>query len=163
MFMATDSPRQRQGATTTEGDIPEMEDIHRAIHEALLDAGPKQIAHLMGTSHTSLLNRANPNDDTHRLNVDQFLQILVHTHDMRPLQALASAFGFELVAKQAPDTKKLVSALMDMAAEAADVTRLVHDAIEDGHVSSFEKAAIRKEIGEVRRSMDVLEESVKVA
>ena len=140
-----------------------MDDIHRAIHEALLDAGPKQVAHLMGTSHTSLLNRANPNDDTHRLNVEQFLQILVHTQDMRPLRALAEAFGFELVAQQKPDSKKLVTALMDMAAEAADVTRLVHDAIDAGHVSTFEKASIRKEIGEVRRSLDVLEESVKVA
>lgn len=140
-----------------------MEEVHRAIHEALLEACPKKIAHKMGTSHTSLLNRANPNDDTHRLNVEQFLQILVHTEDMRPLRALAAAFGFDLVAKEKPDSKQLVTALMDMAAEAADVTRAVHDAIADGHVSSFERASIHKEIGEVRRAMDVLEESVKVA
>ncbi|WP_350318950.1 phage regulatory CII family protein [Pseudomonas sp. efr-133-R2A-59] len=55
-----------------------MEQVHRAIHEAVLEAGPKKLAHLMGMSHTALLNRSNPNDDSHRLNLEQFLQILVH-------------------------------------------------------------------------------------
>ncbi|SDA85595.1 hypothetical protein SAMN03159443_03752 [Pseudomonas sp. NFACC15-1] len=32
----------------------------------------------MGMSHTALLNRVNRNDDSHRLNFEPFLQILVH-------------------------------------------------------------------------------------
>lgn len=59
--------------------------------------------------------------------------------------------------------KAPATALIDAAAEFADVTRATHDALLDGHVSSFEKSAIRKEIAEVRQSLDVLEESVKVA
>ncbi|SFW49737.1 MULTISPECIES: phage regulatory CII family protein [Pseudomonas] len=50
-----------------------MEQVHR---EAVLEAGPKQLAHLMGMNHTASLNRVNRNDDSHRLNVEQFLQIL---------------------------------------------------------------------------------------
>jgi hypothetical protein len=140
-----------------------MEDVHRAIHEALLDAGPKQIAHQMGTSHTNLLNRANPNDDTHRLNVEQFLQILVHTADMRPLAALADAFGYDLVAKDGVKARSLTAALLHMTREVADVTRAVGDALEDDHVSQTEKAMIRREITEARKALDVMDASVKVA
>lgn len=140
-----------------------MEQIHRAIHEAVLEAGPKQVAHKMGTSHTSLLNRANPNDDTHRLNLEQFLQILVHTGDMRPLQALAAEFGFELVAKDKPAAKTLPLALIGMNKEVADVTQAVAAALADGHVSPMERAAIQREIEHARHSFDVLEESVKAA
>lgn len=67
-----------------------MEQVHRAIHEAVLEAGPKQLAHLMGMSHTALLNRSNPNDDSHRLNLEQFLQILVHSKNVEPLELLAN-------------------------------------------------------------------------
>lgn len=140
-----------------------MEEVHRAIHDTVMDAGPKQLAHAMGMSHTSLLNRCNPNDDTHRLNVEQLLQIMLHSQDKRILAALAHEFGFELVAKESTKGKAPATALIDAAAEFADVTRATHDALLDGHVSSFEKSAIRKEIAEVRQSLDVLEESVKVA
>lgn len=140
-----------------------MEEIHRAIHEALLDAGPKQVAHLMGTSHTNLLNRANPNDDTHRLNVEQFLQILVHTNDMRPLQAMAHAFGFDLVAKESVRPQQLAQALLHMAKEIADVTQAVAVALDDGRVSQTEKQQIKRELAGARESLDVLEQSVKVA
>lgn len=140
-----------------------MEQVHRAIHEAVLDAGPKQVAHKMGTSHTSLLNRANPNDDTHRLNVEQLLQILLHTQDMRPLHAMAAEFGYELVAKDKAKPQSLTAALLHMAKEVADVTRAVADALEDGHVSQTEEAMISREIGHARESLNVLEASVKAA
>lgn len=137
-----------------------MEEIHRAIHDAVLEAGPKQVAHKMGTSHTSLLNRVNPNDDSHRLNVEQFFQVLVHTGDMRPLELLANAFGYDLVSREAPTSKALMSALMDMAAEVADVTRAAHDAISDGHVSREDKKLVAKEAGEAMQAITILVQSV---
>lgn len=140
-----------------------MEEIHRAIHDALLDACPKQVARLMGTSHTSLLNRANPNDDTHRLNVEQFLQILVHTQDMRPLHALAEQFGFELVAKEQPKAKQLTAALLHMGAEVADVTRITTDALADGHLNQIERASIVREVDGAIEALQVLRQSAKVA
>jgi hypothetical protein len=140
-----------------------VDEFLKAIHDAVLDAGAKDLARKMGCSHVALLQRANPNTLDHRLNVEQLFQILVHSGDMRPLKVLAGEFGFDLAARADAPRKALVGALMDMAAEAGDVTRAVHDAVEDGRVSSFEKSAIRKEIAEVRKAMDVLEESVKVA
>lgn len=138
-----------------------MDEVLRAVHETVLDAGPKELAHRMGTSHTSLLNRVNPNDDTHRLNLEQFLQILALSGDMRPLEALADEFGFELVAKEKPAAQELTGALLHMNAEVADVTRAVTDALDDGRVSQIERQKILREAGEAKQSIDVLVEAVK--
>lgn len=140
-----------------------MEEVHRAIHETVLDAGPKQLAHAMGMSHTNLLNRCNPNDDTHRLNVEQLLQIMLHSKDGRILAAMAHEFGFELVAKQPVKSTSLQAAVLHMHDEIADVTKAVVEALEDGHVSQHEKQQIKRSIGEAQASMDVLLASVKAA
>jgi hypothetical protein len=140
-----------------------MEEVHRAIHETVLEAGPKTLAHLMGMSHTALLNRSNPNDDTHRLTIEQFLQVLVHSNDMRALKALAAEFGYDLVPREQVRSQNLTGALLQMSAEVADVTRAVADALADGRVSQTEKQAIKRELLGARESLDVLEASVKVA
>lgn len=140
-----------------------MEEVHRAIHETVLASGPKELAHKMGMSHTTLLNRANPNDDTHRLNVEQLLQIMLHSGDASVLRAMAAEFGYELVEKQAPQAMGLTAALLSMSAEVADVTRAVADALEDGKVSQTEKQLIKRELLGARESLDVLEASIKAA
>lgn len=140
-----------------------MEEIHRAIHEALLDAGPKQVAHQMGTSHTNLLNRANPNDDTHRLNVEQFLQILVHTNDMRPLAALAAEFGYDLVQRGEPAVIALQDARELLSKEHAELTLAMHSAMADGHMSRSERATVAKEAEDVRASAAAVIAAVKSA
>ena len=68
-----------------------MDDFLKAIHDAVIDAGAKDLARKMGCSHVALLQRANPNSPDHRMNVEQLFQVLVHSGDMRPLVALAAA------------------------------------------------------------------------
>lgn len=140
-----------------------MEEFLKALHEAVLNAGAKDLARKMGASHVALLQRSNPHNDSHRLNVEQMFQVLLHSEDMEPLRVLAGEFGFDLVARKAVEPKPLTKALLNMAAEAADVTRVVHDALEDNHISQTEAAAIRREINHARQSLDVLEASVKAA
>lgn len=140
-----------------------MDDFLKAIHDAVIDSGAKDLARKMGVSHVALLQRANPNNDAHRLNVEQLFQILLHSADLRPLQALAAEFGFELMAKDKAAPQSLAAALLHMTKEVADVTRAVADALDDGHVSQTEEAMINREIGHVRESLNVLEESVKAA
>ncbi len=140
-----------------------MDDFLKAIHDAVIDAGAKELARKMGCSHVALLQRANPNNPDHRMNVEQLFQVLVHSGDMRPLQALAAEFGFDLTPKQQQPSKQLLTAFMDATAEFADVTRATHDALEDGRVCTFERIRIIKEIAEARTMLDGLEQSVKVA
>ena len=84
-----------------------MEDFLRACQGAVLDNEAKTLAAMMGVAHVSLLQLANPDNDAHRLTVEQLFGILLHTGDMRPLIALANEFGFDLIAKNAPKPQSL--------------------------------------------------------
>lgn len=139
-----------------------MDDFLKALQDAVLDAGAKELAAKIGCSHVSLLQRANPNDDAHRMNVEQFVQVMLHSGDIGPLEALAGLFGYELKAKEQPAAQSLVVAFMAHASESADVTSAVHTALADGRVSSVERSGIRKEIKEAKEALDSLERSLVV-
>lgn len=140
-----------------------MEAFLRACHDTVKDSEAKQLAAQMGLPHVSLLQRANPDNDAHKLTINQLYQILLHTGDMRPLQALAGEFGFALVAKDGVEAKAVTAAALGMHSEVADVTTSITKALEDGHVSQTEKKLIKREIGGARRSLDILEASVDAA
>jgi hypothetical protein len=140
-----------------------MEEFLRATQSAVLDGEAKVLAAKMGVPHVGLLQRANPDNEAHRLTVEHLFGILLHTQDMRPLAALAESFGFELVAKTSPQPRELTASLINVGKEVADLTIAVHAALDDNHVSIFEKAQIRVEIDHVRRSLDVMDASVKAA
>jgi hypothetical protein len=95
--------------------------------------------------------------------VEQLLQIMFHSGDATVLRARADAFGFELVAKKAVQPTGLTAALLSMAAEVADVTRAVADALGDGHVSQVEKQQIKRELLGAKESLALLEASIKAA
>jgi len=140
-----------------------MEDFLRACQSAVLDNEAKALAAKMGVAHVGLLQRANPDNDAHHLTVEHLFGILLHTRDMRPLAALANEFGFDLVAKSAPQPQALTKSLINVGKEVADLTIAVHEALGDDHVSTFEKSLIRQEINHVRQSLDVMDASVKAA
>ncbi|AZE90244.1 MULTISPECIES: phage regulatory CII family protein [Pseudomonas fluorescens group] len=140
-----------------------MEDFLDACQAAVKGNEPKSLAAKMGVPHVSLLQRANPDNDAHRLTVEHLFGILLHTGDMRPLAVLAAEFGFDLVAKTEPKPEALTKSLINVAKEVADLTIAVHEALGDNHVSTFEKNLIRQEISHVRQSLDVMDASVKAA
>ena len=140
-----------------------MEDFLRACQSAVLDNEAKALAAKMGVSHVSLLQRANPDNDAHHLTIEHLFGILLHTGDMRPLMALANEFGFDLVSKSVPEPQALTKSLINVGKEVADLTIAVHEALDDNHVSTFEKSLIRQEINHVRQSLDVMDSSVKAA
>ena len=140
-----------------------MEDFLRACRDAVLDNEAKTLATKMGVAHVSLLQRANPDNDSHRLTIEHLYGILLHTGDMRPLIALANEFGFDLVAKKAPKPQELTRSMIGVGKEFADLTIAVHEALQDGRVCQFDKSTIRREISHIRESLAVMDESVKVA
>jgi len=144
-------------------EVLRMEDFLRACHTTIKESGAEKLAGKMCMSHVSLLQRSNPDNAAHHLTIEHLFGILLHTGDMRPLMTLADHFGFELVAKVAPEPKALTASLINVGKEVADLTIAVHEALDDNHVSPIEKAAIHKELGHVRHSLDVMEQSVKVA
>ena len=140
-----------------------MEDFLRACQSAVLDNEAKTLAAKMGVPHVGLLQRANPDNEAHHLTVEHLFGILLHTGDMRPLMALANGFGFDLVSRETPKPQALTSSLINVGKEVADLTIAVHQALDDNHVSTFEKSLIRQEIDHVLKSLDVMAASVKAA
>lgn len=140
-----------------------MEDFLRACHSAVLDNEAKALASRMGLPHVSLLQRANPDNDAHRLTINHLYGILLHTGDVRPLAVLANDFGFGLVRRNRPEPKPVIEALAHLAAESGDVTRMVFDALQDNHISQHERAQCNRAIQEVIDALFVLRESLRVA
>lgn len=143
-----------------------MENFERALHDEVIAEGGTELARRIGVNRTRLLDCANPNREAHKMNLELFGQTLTHMSEesrRRVLAALLSEFGYGLVSKAAAVPETPMKALMELVTESADVTRAVHDAVTDGRITSQEKFTIRREISEVRSSLDALEEAVRVA
>lgn len=140
-----------------------MDEFLRACQNAVLDNDAKVVAAQLSVPHVSLLQRANPDNDSHRLTINHLFGILLHTGDMRPLAALANAFGYDLVGRHTPPAIDLMSSMQGIGKEVAELTLAVHQATDDGVVTQIEKAHIRREIDHVRRELNVMEQSVRSA
>ncbi len=140
-----------------------MDDFLRATQAAVLDNEAKRLAAMMGLSHVSLLQRANPDNDAHHLTIEHLYGVLLHTQDMRPLHALAAEFEHDVVPRKRPEAKPLLLALGQLTAETGDVARLIFDASSDNHISQHEKAQGDKAIQEAIDALLSLRESLRRA
>ena len=141
-----------------------MQELMKAIYDVVDDHGTRKIAEGPDfKSRTLLSQKANPDYDTHRMNVEELHRIMKFTQDFRPLKAWAESFGFDLIPKEKPEGIDLNTALLRLHADLADVTRLAFDAQADGRVCSREKSDLLKEAEEVIVSLEVFKQSVKAA
>jgi hypothetical protein len=143
-----------------------MENFERTLHREVKAGGGTALAKRIGVNETRLLDCANPNREAHRMNLEMFGQVLTHLSDAgrrSVLAALANEFGFDIVPRVTPPPQALTASLINVGKEVADLTIAVHQALGDNHVSTFEKSQIRVEIDHVRKSLDVMDASVRAA
>lgn len=133
-----------------------MERFMRSCHDTVKDNDSARLAPMMGLSQVALLQRANPDNDAHKLTINHLFQILLHTGDMRPLAALAGEFGFDLVQREVAPADCLMQATLGAASEAADVTKAAIEALEDGVVTRMEVARLEREADEAKQKIDVV-------
>lgn len=140
-----------------------MQEFLRACDAVVEDADTKNLATLMNMPAVSLLQRANANYDGAWFNAKHLYALLLHTNDMRPLEALAGEFGFAIVPLVQPAAIDIHQALGRAALEFAEVTVETHSAMADGRVDQVERARILKEIAHAEEALATLKASVKVA
>jgi hypothetical protein len=140
-----------------------MEDFLRACHTTIKESGAEELAGKMCLAHVSLLQRSNPDNAAHHLTIEHLFGVLLHTKDMRPLLALATAFNFDLVEKEQPVAIDVHQALGNVALEISEVTVETHRAMADGRVDQIERARIMREISEAEKALDQLKASLKAA
>lgn len=141
-----------------------MLNLMRAIHDVVECHGSANVAEGAAfTSRALLLQKANPDYDSHRMNVQELHRIMKFTNDFRPLEAWAEAFGFDLVPKEQPAAIDVHQALSHVALEISEVTVETHRAMADGRVDQVERARILREISQAEAALDQLKASVKAA
>ncbi|OQR30283.1 Rha family transcriptional regulator [Pseudomonas sp. Bc-h] len=139
-----------------------MQEFLKACHAVVHDADTKNLATLMGMPSISLLQRANSEYDNAWFNVKHLYGLMLHTEDMRPLEALAGEFGYVITKTVAPAAIDVHQALGRVALEFAELTVETHNAMSDGRVDQVERARIMKEIAHVKAAIAQYEASVKV-
>jgi hypothetical protein len=120
--------------------------------------GAKQVAEQMGVGHQVLLNKVNPNNKTHHLNLAEAVKMMQVTSDTRILEALANEFGglyipIALTSSAAPN---LIGDLATMSAEFGALMREVAEDLADGAISDNELADVEREAGNLRTALAVL-------
>ncbi|MFV3368434.1 phage regulatory CII family protein [Pseudomonas sp. NY15435] len=134
-----------------------MQELMRAIYDVVDERGATKIAEGASFSSRTLLSqKANPDYDSHKMNVEELHRIMDFTKDIRPLKAWAEFFGFDLVQRSVEPADCLANATLAMASEAADVTKAAIEALDDGVVTRQEAKRIEREGEEAKRKIDVV-------
>lgn len=139
-----------------------MDELDIAVHQTAKDFGFAELATLMSKREQSLRNKCNPNDDSGVLGLREAVAMVSLTRDTRIAHAFARMCGGEFrEASHAP--RGVVVDYLASQREAADVTRAVTDALEDGHVTPREASDVTREINEAIDALQALQRSVQAA
>jgi hypothetical protein len=133
-----------------------MEHIERAIYDTVHNSqvSCSEIAKALGMSHQVLINKANPQCETHKLGYLEAMAIMLVTKN----HAIHRAAGLELELEQeAPKTTNILQAALLSGKEHGDVMRVLHEALSDGRLTDREKEACQKEIDEEIASLRQLQ------
>jgi hypothetical protein len=140
-----------------------MQNFLKACDDVVGEANTKGLATLMNMPAVSLLQRANANYDGAWFNVKHLYALLLHSQDMRPLEALADEFGYAVVKRELPVAIDVYQALSKVSLEISELTVETHGAMGDGRVDQVERQRILREIDHAEKALAQLKASVKAA
>ncbi|MCQ9423456.1 hypothetical protein NRB16_07970 [Pseudomonas sp. LJDD11] len=141
-----------------------MQKLMQAIYDVVERHGSAAVCEGASfSSRTLLLQKANPDYDSHKMNVQELDRIMSFTQDLGPLHAWADKYGHDLVPRERPAPVALLAGLAQLAREFAELTVEVHTAADDGHVCRLDRKRIELEIEHVRDALNVLKQSVRSA
>ena len=137
-----------------------MDHIDQAIYDTVhnSDMPPKEIARRLGFNYQVLINKVNPQNETHRLTLRETLAIQLLTGN----HAIYRAMGTEL--SMNAEDKAPVLGIMESALKAGkehgDVIQSIYTALEDGRMTMREQESCQREITEAIEALMQLRESV---
>ena len=136
-----------------------MDSLDQAIYDIVhnSDIKPKGIADRVALSHQVLLNKANPNCESHHMTVREAHAILLHTGNLAVVNAMQTEFS--LYQRKSVPVSVLASVL-SAGKEHGDVLATIQAGLEDGKLTEAEKSEIFKEIDETEAALKLLRESV---
>lgn len=121
------------------------QETKNALHKMIRHSDgvtPKDIADVLGVSHKTVLNFANPNMDQHLPSLKAFEATLLFTQNPAVVKSWAHKLGLMLVpVKQATEKEHQVSvleSLLHLNIHNGQMNKHVHDILEDGVVTPDE-------------------------
>ena len=138
-----------------------MDHIDQAVYETVHNSEmpAKEIARRIGMSHQILINKANPQCETHKLTLLESVAIQLVTGS----KSIHRAVGVELSIDDSdlPVTKNnLLESVLSASKEHGDVVGAVQAALADGRFTLREKERCQKEIDESMSALSELRKSI---
>lgn len=134
--------------------------IGATVHDSALPA--KQLASILALGHQVLLNKANENCESNKLNVHEAVALMKASGSIRILEAMALEVGGVQVVSTAtkrPQGNILMTTLA-AAREHGDVMRAVETALTDNRFTSRERETCHLEIDEAIDALVALRKAV---
>lgn len=133
--------------------------IYATVHDSAIPA--KEIAARVGMSHQVLLNKANAQNETHKLTLRESVAIQIATDSTR----IHEAVGIELGQQSPPvdagaEPAGLMMAVLGAAHQHGDVMRTIDEAMADNHMTPRESAICCQEIDEAVQALLALSRAV---
>lgn len=125
--------------------------IYDTVHKS--DVRASEIATRLGMNHQVLLNKANPQNESHKMSVRESLAIQLLTGNHRIQSALDTLLNAESL--QTP-FQCVFQAMLATSKEQGDVARVIQEAMSDGRFTMREKEDAFREIDEVIESLELL-------
>lgn len=143
-------------------NTPDLDDLLYALQKTAKDSegGITAIAKKLGRGPNQFAQKLSPQDPTHIPNIGEFIAVMEHTRDTLPLEILCAMFGGQFVTRTAERNDSLAVAALKVESEVGKLSQLIIDAIEDGEIDSGEKVRIRCAFQNIRKMVNVGENSL---
>jgi hypothetical protein len=129
--------------------------IYGTVHGSTKTA--KQISSLMAMSHQVLINKANPQNETHKITLREAVTIQLITGN----QSIYRAMGTELALNEEGfQPVGIMESALKAGKEHGDVISSIYEALEDGKMTMREQEKCQREITEAIDALMQLRESV---
>ena len=138
--------------------------LHKMVHQSE-GITPKEIADVLGVSHKTALNYANPNMEQHLQSLKAFEAILTYTQNPAVLKAWAHKLNYLLVSVSDTEGKEhqlsVLESLLGMNVGAGQANKQVLSALEDGVVTPSEMDETDRILEEIEHKIQSLRKAMK--
>ena len=138
--------------------------LHKMIHQSV-GVSPKDVADVLGVSHKTVLNYANPNMDMHLPSLKAFEAALIYTQNPANLKVWAHKLGYMLVPAHQTEEKShqisVLESLLHVNIWNGQINQHVHDILEDGVITPSELEDTMQIIASIQSDLAAFENAVK--
>lgn len=145
---------------------PDMEDLLIAINQSAKKAPDGGISGIARRAHKNvgaMITRLSVSDSTHMPTVEDLVMAMEASGDVAPIEVLCQMFGGSFRTRTEEQLESVLLAACRAASESADVTRAVDESLSnDGVIDARERRMIMREISDVKKALQVIENSLGV-